>query len=128
LTVRPAFDDFIELDEDGRISSPAERLAHEIDDSELSADTVPGHQASDQELRAFAVTTNGYRRMGAQHRLAQLSDKVFNEWRSSGTLTATLGELRCCLFAAQRAEHFGNSIPDGYVRALTDEIRRLVVG
>jgi len=101
-----------------------------IDDATLRFADVPAPDASEDEIQRFALTTNGYERLGTFDRCATLANSALEVWRREQLLPETLGELRCCLFFEQRRwRHFGYPFDDetlAYVRALIAKIRDLL--
>jgi hypothetical protein len=101
----------------------------EIPDGELSLAAVAGPDAPELALHEFALTTNGYERMGSFKRCADSANEALERWRRSRDLPLTLVELRCCLFFEQRRwHHYGYGFDDEameYVRAIVAAIRLL---
>jgi hypothetical protein len=96
----------------------------EIPNAELTQSKVPGAQARWREIEVFAVTFNGYARIGKG--LGELSSRH----RDAGTVPSSLDELRGCLFIEQRSWRHVGGTPDEkamrYVRALIEAIRAAV--
>ena len=105
---------------------------NEIADDELQDEGLPAHDAPEQALHEFALTTNGYERMGSSARCGALANAAFDAWRNEQRLPLTLRELRCCLFFEQRRwHHYGYGFDDetlAYVRELVEAIRERVSG
>jgi hypothetical protein len=103
---------------------------NELLDDELTPAHLPASDSEEDAIDEFALTTNGYERMGSRRRLAELRDNAIEQWRARRELPATLPELRCCLFFEQRIWHFYDQPFDDetmeYVRALIAAMRPLV--
>ena len=84
-------------------------------------ENIPGPNATWAEIEAFAVTFNGYARIGP--RLGELARHHLR----NGTIPSTLDELRGCLFLEQRRWRHQMSWPDerglAHIRALIEGIR-----
>jgi hypothetical protein len=102
----------------------------EIPDDELNLSAVPGPDAPELVLHEFALTTNGYERMGNGKRCAEPANEARERWRHTRDLPATLEELRCCLFFEQRRwHHYGYGFDDEamqYAREIVAAIRVLI--
>jgi hypothetical protein len=112
---------------------PSRRVdPREIPDDELSIEDIPVGSADEAALHAFALTTNGYERMGSFARCAALANETLERWRQDGRVPGTMRELRCCLFFEQRRwHHYGDAFDDEtrrYVADLIGAIRNLVAG
>ncbi|MDP1825356.1 MAG: hypothetical protein Q8L48_19015 [Archangium sp.] len=98
----------------------------DLSNADLRRAQVPGPQASWQEIEHFALTFDGYQRIG--QRLGALAE----QHRAAGTLPHELDELRGCLFLEQRRWRHFQSVPDEkamqHIRALVEEIRRQLMG
>jgi hypothetical protein len=96
---------------------------------DLSGD-LPAPDADESTIQAFALTTNGYDRLGSFKRCAGLAEAASGRWRRDRQLPATLADLRCCLFFEQRRwRHYGYGFDDEtleYARALVEAMRPLV--
>lgn len=68
-----------------------------IENDALTLGDVPSPHARWEELAQFALTFNGYQRIGP--RLGELAA----QHREAGTIPTTLDELRGCLFLEQRS-------------------------
>ena len=101
-----------------------------VRDEDLTQADLPPPDADEDEIQAFALTTNGYRGLGSFEACAQLAGAALGRWRADGSLPVTLADLRCCLFFEQRRwRHYGYSFNDealAYTRALIDAMRPLV--
>ena len=84
-------------------------------------ENIPGPNATLAEIEAFALTFNGYARIGP--RLGELASHHLR----NGTIPSTLDELRGCLFLEQRRWRHQMSRPDArglaHMRALVAGIR-----
>ncbi|MDP3238095.1 MAG: hypothetical protein Q8S33_06000 [Myxococcales bacterium] len=84
-------------------------------------ENIPGPNATWAEIETFAVTFNGYARIGPR-----LGDLAAHHLRN-GTIPSTLEELRGCLFFEQRRWRHQMSRPDdrglAHIRALLEGIR-----
>ncbi len=84
-------------------------------------ENVPGPNATWAEIETFALTFNGYARIGKR------LDELASHHRQHGTIPSTLDELRGCLFFEQRRWRHQMSRPDdrglAFVRALIEGIR-----
>jgi hypothetical protein len=107
---------------------PAPPGRHEIADSDLRAEDIPASDAPMEELLFFAGTTNGYDRCGSPERLQSLAADVQTQWLTTGELPESLRQLRSCLFALQRADHFGFTPDEKFLRALVRRIGEAVSG
>lgn len=107
-----------------------EKLRGEIADRELRPTDVPSAASDEQTLHEFALTTNGYERMGTFQRCASLGNSAIERWRQTGELPHSLRDLRCCLFFEQRRwRHSGYPFDEEtmrYARALCEAIRSKV--
>jgi hypothetical protein len=81
-----------------------------------------------EELLFFAGTTNGYDRCGTPARLQSLAVDAQTRWRATSELPKSLRQLRSCLFALQRADHFGFTPDEQFLRALVWRIGETVSG
>ena len=101
-----------------------------LDDDALTVDDLPRPDAPEDAYHRFALTTDGYERMGLFAACSRLADEALARWRRSGELPGSLRDLRCCLFFEQRRwRHFGYGFDEetfDYVRALVPEMRRLL--
>jgi hypothetical protein len=101
-----------------------------IPDEELRLADLPADDAEELELHRFALTTNGFERLGSFAACAALAEAAIEAWRERRELPAALGDLRCCLFFEQRRwRHYGYGFSDEaleYVRALVAAMRPLV--
>jgi hypothetical protein len=115
----------------GRPTTPPLKVEpNELLDDELTPAHLPASDSDELAIHEFALTTNGYERMGSSRRLAELANNAIEQWQTRGELPATLRELRCCLFFEQRRwHHYGYGFDDEaleYVRALIAAMRPLV--
>ena len=98
----------------------------EIADDELTSDRVPVRSLREDEIHRFALTTNGFERMGSFKRCADLANNAIKRWRENGDLPKSLRDLRCCLFFEQRRwHHFGYGFDEEtlrYAMALVEAI------
>jgi hypothetical protein len=117
---------FIEL----RDGWPTRLDAQEIPDHALKQSDLPATDAGGQAYQQFALTTNGYKRMGSFERCGALANGALENWRATRELPTTLADLRCCLFFEQRRwHHFGSGFDEEtlqYVQALVTGMRPLV--
>lgn len=93
---------------------------------------VPPPDAPLGELWRFALTFNGYERLGGFEATAELANGARERWNLQSTLPAALDEARCALFFEQRRwRHFGYD-PAGedeqYIRALVQRVLDLSGG
>lgn len=88
-----------------------------IENDALTPADVPSAHARWEDLERFALTFDGYKRLGP--RLGELAA----QHREANTLPATLDELRGCLFLEQRSWRHVGGRPDE--RAMT-HLRRIV--
>jgi hypothetical protein len=99
----------------------------EIEDQDLTLEDLPAADADEDALQAFALTTNGYERMGSFEACAELAEAAIARWRATGELPQSLGEARCCLFFEQRRwRHYGYGFDDEtlrYARELVNAMR-----
>jgi hypothetical protein len=101
-----------------------------ISDEELTLEDLPPPNAGEDALQAFALTTDGYERMGSFEACRELADRALKRWRTTGRLPTSLAELRCCLFFEQRRwRHYGYGFDEAtlrYARELVDAMRALL--
>jgi hypothetical protein len=97
-----------------------------ISDDDLEPHRIPGSDADIDDIRHFAITSNGYTNYGNSRRLSDAATRAYDQWKQTGNVDGSLRELRSFLFFHQRAEHFGFGLDEPYVRAVTDEIRARV--
>ena len=87
----------------------------EIADEDLTLEDTPGEEANEDALQTFALTTNGYERMGMFARCVDLSNSARETWRRTREVPDSLRDLRCCLFFEQRRfHHYGNGFDKMY--------------
>jgi len=119
-------DAFIEL-EDGW---PVRRADGKIPDDELSRSDLPADDAPEDAYHRFALTTDGYERMGSFERCGELANRALERWTEGRELPTDLRDLRCCLFFEQRRwHHHGYGFDEEafeYVRALVGAMRSTV--
>jgi hypothetical protein len=103
-----------------------------VSDQALTQKDLPSAGADEDVLQAFALTTNGYERMGSFHRCAELANAALASWRATGKLPDSLGDLRGCLFFEQRRwRHFGYGFDEEtlrYARELVEAMRSRLAG
>lgn len=96
----------------------------------LTASDLSHPGAGADEYERFALTTNGYQRLGTFARCAELGNGAIARWRETGELPTSLRDLRCALFFEQRRwRHFGEQFDEEtltYVRALVEAMREIV--
>lgn len=99
----------------------------EIADEHLTLDDIPPDRAEEEAFHVFAITTNGYERMGSFARCAGLANSARETWRLNREVPASLRDLRCCLFFEQRRfHHYGDGFDEKtleYVRELLGAMR-----
>jgi hypothetical protein len=89
----------------------------EIPDEELTVEDLPPAGADEDALQAFALTMNGYERMGSFEACAELANAALERWRTTGKLPRSLADLRCCLFFEQhRWRHYGYGFDEATLR------------
>jgi len=92
-------------------------LPKPISNEQLRRDDVPAPSAEWSTIWTFALTFNGFKEQGSFHACAVIA----NEQRS-----ATLTDLRTCLFFEQRRWHHYGDYPDEeaavYIRSLLQRI------
>ncbi len=95
----------------------------------LTLDRVPDPNSEPAQLWEFALEYDGYEAFGGPDELAQIANRVGDEWNATGDLPDDLATLRACLFFEQRRwRHFGHDPQDrdlAYVDALVEKIRRV---
>ena len=115
-------DAFIEL----REGWPFSRRPGEILDDELALSDLPPHDAPEIAYHEFALTTNGYERMGSVERCGELANGALDRWNRGRELPTDVRDLRCCLYFEQRRwHHYGYGFDEeafAYVRALVGAI------
>lgn len=88
---------------------------------------VPGHDATWEDIEAFALSYDGY---AYWTDVAELANRTLQRWTRDRLLPGTLDELRGCLFYEQRRWHHFGQGPQGraadYLGALLDAIAALV--
>jgi hypothetical protein len=90
-----------------------------IPNEQLTLAHLPGPDARWEEIERFALTFDGYARIGP--RLGELAKKHFDD----GTLPDSLDELRGCLFLHQRSWRHVGGRPDERAMA---HFRALIFG
>ncbi len=95
-----------------------------IENAVLCDADIPPPSASYEIIAAFALTFDGYTKLGSFEACAEVANS-----RRHNSLT----DLRTCLFFEQRRWHHFGDVPDGetmsYLHGLLDQIRaRLVAG
>lgn len=102
-------------------------FTRQISDKELTLADLPATDAEERAYHEFAMSTNGYVRMGNNQRCAAFANAAIGAWRQSGVLPDTIKELRVCLFFEQRRwHHFGDGFNDetaAYVHAIVAKLR-----
>ena len=77
-----------------------------ISHADLKRAQLPGPRSSWEEIQIFALTFNGYERIG--ERLTELA----NRHLEAGTVPSDIPELRGCVFFEQRRWHAQDDNPD----------------
>ncbi len=107
-------------------------LFEEIPNADLKEEDIPVADAEYHEITSFALTFDGYEAWGAFDRCAEIANQWAQVYARHQELPTLLSELRTCLFFEQRRWHHFGRAPDDeamtYVRALVEEIRRIVRG
>lgn len=89
---------------------------------QLEGVPIPGPNAPWREIEVFALTFDGYKRIGP--RLGELAERH----RKARTVPDDLDELRGCLFLQQRSWRHAQCVPDDagmkHIRALIEGIRK----
>lgn len=97
---------------------------NEILNEALKVEDLPGAGATWREIEVFALTFDGYRRVGPS--LGELAQRH----REAGTVPADLSELRGILFLQQRSWRHVMDVPDEagmrFIWALIAGIRRVI--
>jgi hypothetical protein len=104
-------------------------MPREIEDGDLQSQDIPSADADWPEIWLFALTTDGYARLGSFEAVAELGNSAAAPFAPGGVLPTDLRTLRLALFFEQRRhQHFGEN-PNGtaaqYIRALVRAIRNL---
>jgi hypothetical protein len=108
-----AFPDGRRLEFEGDWPTEPRGMEGLIPSSLLQRDDLPGPDAPEHDLQAFALTFDGYREFGSTQRLAGIANAAIERWRISNDVPTTLDVLRGCLFFEQRRwHHFGESFDD----------------
>lgn len=98
--------------------------------AELRIEDLPGTSARSDSYHRFALSFNGYERMGSLRRCGRIANESIEHWRRTGELPDDLDELRACLFFEQRRwHHYGDDFDEGtmrYLEALVGKLRRLL--
>jgi hypothetical protein len=88
---------------------------------------VPPAGAPWDEISAFALTFNGYQRLGGFRNVSQLNGNALGVWQEEGTLPDNIDELRAIVFFEQRTWHHIDVEPHGedrrFVDAVLEELR-----
>jgi len=105
-------------------------VAREIPDAELQPQDVPRPEADWLDIWRFALTTDGYARLGTFEAVAELGNSAAAAFARDGTLPKDLQTLRLALFFEQRRYHHLDGPPGGtdaqYIRALVRAIGNAV--
>lgn len=122
-------DSWLEFKEGWPVPGPPD-FPGEVPDAALTMNDLPAAGADADEFERFALTTNGYKRLGTFRRCANLGNATIARWRETGELPASLRDLRCALFFEQRRwRHFGEEFDEetlAYARALVEAMREIV--
>jgi len=93
---------------------------------------VPDPDAGWYDIAVFALTFNGYERVGDLDRVASVADQVQQHWTTSTDFPNDVAALRTALFFEQRRFHHYGWDPSGpdlaYIKALVAAIRDQVGG
>ena len=96
---------------------------------------VPGpDDAYFPTINEFALTFNGYYRLGSRREVAEVARRWSTSYQECGILPDDLDTLRVCLFFEQRrwrdqmSSPFDNPKVKTYIRALVEKIRQLSGG
>jgi len=99
----------------------------EIPNDELSDDNLPGPEADWRDISYFALSYDGYSRLGSTKNCGKLANAAKARFEESGAVPDSMDDLRVCLFFEQRRWHHFGQHPDGdtliYIHALMDAIR-----
>jgi hypothetical protein len=103
-----------------------------ISNERLTESDLPGPDDDWGRIEWFAITFDGYEEWGSFENLAPLANLTQAYFDRVGEMPMLeLRELRGCLFFEHRRHHHLGHAPDAtstkYIRALVEEIRRLVV-
>jgi len=85
-------------------------------------------------INLFALTFNGYLRLGDFEAVAKVSDGCSSQFRRDGTLPDDLDAVRAALFMEQRgwrdqmSSPYDHHEPKAYIQALVEKIRELSGG
>ncbi len=101
--------------------------ANAVPNAGLRSVTVPGRDASWEDVEAFALSYDGYAYWSD---VAELGRRTLQRWTRERRLPGSLDELRGCLFTEARRWHGLGREPQGrarvYVGALVEAIARVV--
>ena len=88
---------------------------------------VPPAGAPWSEIAQFALTFNGYARLGGHRNVSQLAGNALGIWYQEGTLPTDVDELRGIVFFEQRTWNHNQIEPVGkdreFVDAVLEELR-----
>ncbi|MBA3532372.1 MAG: hypothetical protein H0T73_10665 [Ardenticatenales bacterium] len=101
-----------------------------IPNTALAEPLLPPPYADWDTISEFALTVDGYRQWGTVATLGEMAAQSEAMFREHAALSATLTELRGCLFFEQRRwRHYGE-VPDRegmrYIHTLVEAIRHKV--
>ena len=93
---------------------------------------VPTRASTIDEIFRFALTFNGYERLGGFEPVGELANDVSEAWHTNGDFPDDVDALRTALFFEQRRwRHFGyppDEAADRYLRALVDQLHAVSGG
>ena len=104
-------------------------IAH-ISDEDLRLTDLPQPRDDVSTYDRFALTTNGYERMGSFEECAALANAALEHWRMTRTVPTSLRDLRCSLFFETRRWRFGDGFDEeaiSYSRDLVDAMRTILL-
>jgi hypothetical protein len=89
--------------------------------------SVPADNVSIWDVMEFALSYDGYGRLGGFKAISDLGNKALHDWEATGELPTELESLRACLLFEQRRWRHFDEEPTGdaqtYIRALVEAIR-----